>query len=382
MPTPIVLGVTVDGRFVTLVDVRLTNRQVSIPGGIRTEAIVRTAFAGMHASTEQALRLHSLRARASHLTEWLGRTAIDLSQAVFPKAGTATWHTPSTFHLARVRRTLVSAEFEMVGERDGRDRNHRISLEQRSSIVVRPSTRSRSFDELRDLLEDVRRYLAFATGVEVEFLELRGDATITGTTFGTGRRWRQREPVWVLYRQRVPSEGASHPARHMLFRHSDSAFANNRPLTRWCRRAATLKPIYDLYLTAQPRRGVYLEFRFLALAQALEALHARLHPGTQASLRQRLDALIQDLPHGVRQHVPPRFLAAMVDTRNYLTHWDRKKEAKALQGDDLFALTEGAKLLLELTMMTTLGFPKRRVEQLVLSNQRLVRNIQLSFQSL
>jgi hypothetical protein len=40
------------------------------------------------------------------------------------------------------------------------------------------------------------------------------------------------------------------------------------------------------------------------------------------------------------------------------------------------------KLLFELTMLLELGFPNRQVQALVEGNQRLVREVQMGFQSL
>jgi ApeA N-terminal domain 1 len=69
-------------------------------------------------------------------------------------------------------------------------------------------------------------------------------------------------------------------------------------------------------------------------------------------------------------------------TRNYFTHWNRRLEARAAKGAQLFALTEATKLLLEFTLLLNLGFTKTQIQQLVDRNQRMIRDMQRSFLSL
>ena len=60
---PIVLGLTVHGREVTLRGFRVLTWTMHTPGGFLIEARVSEAFIGMHAAAESELRLFDLRAR-------------------------------------------------------------------------------------------------------------------------------------------------------------------------------------------------------------------------------------------------------------------------------------------------------------------------------
>lgn len=66
---PVMLGVTVDGRLVTLRNVLQRRSRSNSRGGTLATARVSTAFVGAHASTPDELRLWHLDARLSHLNE-------------------------------------------------------------------------------------------------------------------------------------------------------------------------------------------------------------------------------------------------------------------------------------------------------------------------
>jgi hypothetical protein len=70
-PVPWLLGLTVDGRPVTLRDLVVVDWRLSMPGGVLVKAHAREAFVGMHAASERDLRFHSLSARVANLAPWL-----------------------------------------------------------------------------------------------------------------------------------------------------------------------------------------------------------------------------------------------------------------------------------------------------------------------
>ena len=115
---PILLGVAVDGRLVTLRDVDQLSERFSAPGGSSLRASVRTAFVGMHAETPEALRLHSVDARLSHLTHWCSKPGIDVRHTIWPRGGVIHFGAPPTVVLAKTAGATFAVTFDFVGERD------------------------------------------------------------------------------------------------------------------------------------------------------------------------------------------------------------------------------------------------------------------------
>lgn len=372
-------GLTVDGRRVTLRDCDVLDWRLSMPGGVFANAQVGMAFVGMHANSEIELRLHSLEARIANLSAWIDAPAIDVS-GFFPRSGTVAFRQVGPFGLARRKGVLMTAAVDLVGAATPTRTPRAVSLHQQAWLKVAPSRRA-PFEELFDLADAFRGFLSFAAGVDSPFLELEGTATVVGEELGTRRKYTSNESVWILFRRRQRGVAEEQATERMLFRYSDMQFKNYLPLARWLRRTELMEPVYNLYLAALPRRSLYLEYRFLAFVQALEAFYFRKH-GKEGKLQALVQSFVDALPRGLRTYVPGDFAELVKDTRHYLTHWNPKYEAKAAKGDRLFAATRGVKLLFELALLREVAFPQREIQRLVENNQRLVGDVQASWGSL
>jgi hypothetical protein len=380
-PQPWINGQTVDGRDVTLRDSTVTGFSMSLPGGERARLRIRQAFVGLHASAESELRFVALRARMTNLREWLGVTGLSVHTGFrWPRIS----YTPqSPVILGRAAGASVIASFEGTGTAEPTRTPFTLAVEEHAWLNLKPR-RSATFDELRASLDRFNSFLSFAAAAECPYLEIVGEARVRIFEFGpTGPRahgW-TNVPVWVL----------EHPAtlprppraqERMLFGFDDIQQRNLRPLNRWFRGATLFEPVTNLYLSALPTRELHLEYRFLAFAQALKAYHLRKHPANLA-YQKRIQALVDELPAGVRRLVPSHFAELTKVTRHYFSHWNPRLQAKAARGQQLVSLTFAVKLLFEFTMARELGFPKREIQRWFLErNRRLVWEIQSSFLAL
>jgi hypothetical protein len=379
-PQPWINGQTVDGRDVTLRDCSVIGWSMSMPGEVRARLRIQQAFVGVHASAARELRFLALRARMTNLREWLGISGLSVESGYRWRIG----YTPQNpVSLGRAAGAWLSASFEPTGTAEPPRTPFTLALEEHAWLNLQPR-RAAPFDHLRASLDRFNSFLGFAATADCAYLEIVGQARVRMRESGP-RGWRAvgwtNMPVWIL----------EHPARlprpprareRMLFTFDDVRQRNLRPLNRWFQRAPLFEPVTNLYLSALPTRELHLEYRFLAFAQALEAYHLRKEP-RDLSYQRRIQALVDDLPAGIRRLVPTRFAQLTKDTRHYFSHWNPKREARAARGDQLVSLTFGVKLLFELAMAQELGFPKREIERWFLHrNQRLVWEMQRSFLAL
>jgi hypothetical protein len=384
-PVAWVLGLTADGRRVTLRDCEVLDWRMNVQGGrfggarVHARARARQAFIGMHAISDAELRMHSLHARMANLGGWLNAPAIEIEGA-FPRGGRIDFRRLGEFDLGRTRGVLLTALVDLAGSVAPARNPQVLTLEQRPWVMLGARSR-RPFDELFGVAETFRGFLSFAVGLDLPFLELQGTALVVAETLSGRRRYTTEEPVWILFAQRERGMLEEQPTERMLFRYADLETMNLLPLARWLRRAELMQPVHRLYLTALPARALYLEHRFVTFVQALEALYSRKH-GKEKDLKPLLEDFVTALPRGLRRHVPPAFAEDVKNTRHYLTHWNPKKEAKAAKGERLFALTRGLKVLFDLVMLRELGFSQRQIQKLVQNNQRLVRDVDGSWRSL
>lgn len=166
-------------------------------------------------------------------------------------------------------------------------------------------------------------------------------------------------------------------------------------LKRWFETRELLKPIVGLYSLAYSREMISPTLMFISLMQALETLHARFYASDVVSFLNRIDAIINAPGEGAVQpeclidagqrrskkiYLKSRlndlfyaegvrpvkelgssildFSTKLVDTRNYLTHYDRKLETKAYGVEELPGINGRLLLLVEYHMLVFLGFSK------------------------
>jgi nitroreductase len=163
--------------------------------------------------------------------------------------------------------------------------------------------------------------------------------------------------------------------------------------------------VFDLYLVGLFQPRIFLELKFLSLAQAAESLHARsfdskvlpkadhranvravadaapaelrewarvrLQDANRKSFRDALAELIAALPAVIADALAnvAAFAERIRVTRNYLTHWTESLEAEAARGAELFALTRLLRAILEALLLLELGFSKDEVEKLLQRNE-------------
>jgi hypothetical protein len=97
-----------------------------------------------------------------------------------------------------------------------------------------------------------------------------------------------------------------------------------------------------------------------------EWLKTRIAYGNELSLRQRLVEMIEPFQalYGARQEVAA-FIAAVVDTRNYLTHYDPRPSNRLITGIDLWRLCMKLEVLFQLHFLRLIGLSNQSITAIV-----------------
>ena len=187
---------------------------------------------------------------------------------------------------------------------------------------------------------------------------------------------------------------------NMLFTCGNIVDQCEQVLTKWLEVYDTFEPALNLYFASRSDAlQSYLEVRFLRLAQGIETLHRRnsqdtempedefnelkqsiigscpaekkqwlereLKYANELSLRQRIKAMIQPFqPWFGSQKESRRLVNLVVDTRNYLTHYDSELAIRDSYVDGLWYLCEKLEALFQLHFLRLIGIdPKPIVER-------------------
>ncbi len=225
------------------------------------------------------------------------------------------------------------------------------------------------------------------------------------------------DPLLMFYKASGAITEERRPASLLLFYCAHVVDQLGDILNRWFSASPTLTSAIHLFMDGQRQHGS-LEGRFLTLTQAFEAvsratvsadymapaeyekvksriiaaipaevasdhrasLKSRINYGNEYSLRKRLTQAVESLPPEAIECIcksTSAFVAGVVETRNYLTHYSDDLRVKALRGADLSWACERVAMLLRILLLRELGLDMALIVRQVKEHPRLLQYRQL-----
>ena len=399
MEAELILGLSSKGKPVTLWNCRETNKDVNMAGFIKTSFRAGIVLVGAHLAAVGNVRFKKVMAEYRHLDEWAGISGFSLKlpddHTTHPMVIEHKRPSPVVASVAgarfgiEVRATLREKSFGLVGE---------AAIAQKTLFSVE-YPQGKPFEEWSRILHRLRNFLTLGVGELVEPLALQG--TVES----------EEMQVVEIYYRLAGVRGADrkvHPAE-MLFTLDDFREDFGRVLGNWFEKAKTLEPVYDQYFSTAYGSAAYLDDRFLSLVQGVEAYHRRairttelpegeheqrlgeildaapeahrewlrgkLAYSNEPSLRRRLKEIMRRDPDvmepifGNSKKERIGFVGKVVETRNYLIHFDENKKQAAAVGEELYQLTKKLSSVLEACLLRETGFGEEQVQE-ILSRKR------------
>ena len=183
-------------------------------------------------------------------------------------------------------------------------------------------------------------------------------------------------------------------------------------IKNWFEKRELLKPVIDLYLNTLNYKEMSIELHFLNLVQALESYHRRtrknyvidydkhkervnsiifsiskeykdwlkekLNFSNEPALIQRLEELAHDgndywvFFNGKKEI--ETFINNVKNTRNYLIHYDKKLESKALKGEDLEISCFYLRCMVEYYLLKEIGLPVEDIRKKTVSQTKRIKD--------
>ena len=196
----------------------------------------------------------------------------------------------------------------------------------------------------------------------------------------------------------------------MLFRFGQIQDDAERIVNNWFDAYDQIDPALNLYFSTKTGAHKYLDGKFLALAQGLETYHrrtsniklmdedafekltsaliescpednrewlsGRLLHGNEVSLSRRLKSIIEPFKEllGTSKE-RNKLIRAIVDTRNYLTHYDQSLETVAVKGKELWMLCLKMEAIFQLHLLQILGFTQSEVKSVFENSHELQQKL-------
>ena len=197
---------------------------------------------------------------------------------------------------------------------------------------------------------------------------------------------------------------------NMLFRYVQVQADAEQIINSWISAYDNIDAALNLYFSVKTGSYKYLEGKFLALAQGLETYHRKTSDETvmdEGAFADLVEAIIAQCPeenkgwlggrlmHGneinlgkrIKRIIDPfkaeigtsaergKVIRQIVDTRNYLTHYDEALRESAVSGRDLWVLCRKMESFFQLHLLHVLGFSEVKIKHLIDSNYQLKRKI-------
>ena len=215
-------------------------------------------------------------------------------------------------------------------------------------------------------------------------------------------------PIDVYYPSWPYSKDEPETNRIKLFEFEEIQNDAENIINNWIEAYEKITPAFNQYFLAKMGMQTYLEERFMALAQGLEAYHRRtseekrmdetefeklvehlidqcpeekrewlsdkLNYGNEVSLRNRIKRMIEPFKDTIGTSKERReLIESIIVTRNYLTHYDLSLESKAVKDEDLWPLCLKMELLFQLHFLQLIGFSREQIDSLLANSPPLRR---------
>lgn len=388
----IILGI-VNRNLVTLYKCIQTEAGFNMPGIATSQFQALVVLLGEHFSRAENIKFDRISVRYPGLEEWVGLRAFNFDR--IPDDNRLLRCTIEYTQPEPIRAPLGDAMISFIpilhfspSRFTGANINQSVLLE------IKPSSPLHLEEYFKDPLYHMRNFFALAMGRPVYPISITGYID---------RPEKSEEPskIDIFYQVGAGSQRKVGGPPRMFFTRQDIGPNLAVYIQNWLEKADLLKPVYDLYFGVMYNSYEYLDMQFLNLVHAVETYHRRvicnqvmpeeqhqekvarilakvgeedrswleekLMYSNEPTLRQRLREILKLSPQLVMKAIGnfKSFIKKVVDTRNYLTHYDQSLEGQAARGEELYHLTQRLKMVLQTCLLRELGFPPEKIEELL-----------------
>lgn len=408
----VILGMPSNGQPITLLNCFVSQSNMGFPGFATETLFAHASLSGHHFPDRSSVTLKTVQVELSGLDEWCSFDGFTLSWSnESPFRTIIEYQKPSPIVVPLREDLHLTFDVSVKGPTK-KYMQASASIEQ-STILVFKYASEVAFEVALADIQRIRQFLTMATG---KAPVLKQVMATTETNRQTVTEKVYHPAISIVYPAPLQTHrGARNLLPHeLLFTLRDLEDAPAKVLETWYANAKLLKPIYDLYFAIRgDEKNMGVEFRFLSVCQALESFHRRWIGGVdlpedehqarlqailtscpnahrdwlarqldfsnQLRLRARLKQLLKPFQTSLVAFIPDRrrFVDRTVTLRNYLTHYDAK-EPVTIDGEELYWLTERLALLLEASLLHSMGFDGENIASFFKRNPRIESKFSLA----
>lgn len=406
---PRILGISEQGKLITLERCFYRNYRFNFPGLPTATIHVNLALFGCHFDAEEQIEFDEIAFNSDAFDEWFRIAEIKVALSPKPYSVSINYSPSQKLEWPVSIGGRISLECAWTVPGNGQYREAKVT--QKVMVGYRPE-QERPLDEL---LKVIHRFCNFVSFVADQSLPIQAIHAYSNNLIDEIGEVKRRIPIDVYFASRQPEKvdlsRLAAPFPLFPFQYVRDRFGD--VISRWLENYETFASSFNLYFATKGGRDLYLDNSFLMLIQALESLHRhsskevaftpnnyanlclalqnatpdefkdwlepRLKYGNELSLRQRLKLLFKGLEQLYSKDGDVKdVIAEIVDTRNYLTHYDQGLKARAAKGLELHRLCEVMESLFQIHMALLCGFGLEEVVELCKRSQLFSRKLNSS----
>jgi hypothetical protein len=382
--------------LVTLDNCFYTKKNISFGGISKSKVHVNTVFSGVAYDKDEEITFNSLSFSIDCLDEWVGISGIKVQNDWDNRTAIISYKPPEniSYSLDNGMQLEICFAYTLPGFPNTTE----AKITQRAYFKL-------SSDSLKPLISfteiayKITNLMCFTIDDTVTLKDLTATSMEIQREINEGKS--RPVPIHIYYRSNPFSEKVPKKSWHqMLFNYGVIKTNAQDIINNWLNAYETLSPALSLYFSTKTGAQKYLDGKFLALAQGLETYHrrtsdeklmseevfgalvgsvkkncpeesinwldGRLMHGNEINLGKRLKKIIEPFKeHLGSSKERSKLLRKIVDTRNYLTHYNEDLKAKSAEGKDLWLLCQKMEVIFQLHFLKVLGFSDGEIKNVI-----------------
>jgi hypothetical protein len=407
---PVIFGAT-NNKEITLINCTVTNSSLNTSGFSSLKCRVDKMFIGAHLSFPEENLFYKVEVQYTYLADWIGE--IQFSTSNISKEThqeyQVTYCLPKAYAFAS-KLARLKLKFAL----DGKINLLRTNISKKITLEIEVENDLKFEEFITRFVYPLQNFLTFVTGKPNALERIDVYSRQKNTIFYQNQN--VSLPIQAIGNQIYHGEDRKENFQlsDVLFGFQDVKDKFGKVINKWLENYECFETTCNLYFGIQYQDQLYLEQKFLSIAQAVESFHRHSHKfstrvlpkkehnkkialiikntpqeyqewlgkkldfSNQPSLHERLSEMIESVKEVIEPLVGDidLFIKKVKDTRNYFTHYDKSNKKKAMQGSNLFWLIQSLSFLLQALLLAELGFSSGEIKGFISSKSmfNLVRD--------
>ncbi|NQU28731.1 MAG: hypothetical protein HQ528_10610 [Candidatus Marinimicrobia bacterium] len=386
-------GFVEESGYVTLDDCFYTKRNISFGSISKSIICINKALFGVAFEKDEELLFNSFLFSVEGIDDWIGISGIKVDHDIENKSAKIEYKPPQEISISLNNGMILQITF--MWKLPGFPSNKEAIISQKVYFKLISDIKLRLGDFI-SVSHKITALLGFAIDKTVSIEKVSANSNSLKRKMGDDKYFPIQIKVYyssILYLSEIPKISV----HDMLFRyiHIQNDFENK--VNNWLIAYDHINPTLSLYFSTKIGAQRHVDGKIIALVQALESYHrrtetekiipedeykilvntllnscpdhrkewltSRLAYGNEMSLRNRLKNIIEPFKDIIGTNKERRKLISnIVNTRNYLTHYDQSLEDFALNGLELWQLSIKIEAIIQLHLLIILGFTMEEIQ--------------------